>query len=615
MDIIDAALTAVERGKFSLLDNNKNRTDENSRSSYLFFDPITFCTAITADEVLQVLSDIDRYVAEGFHAVGYCTYELGYTLIPRLNTLLPKANNAPLLCFGIYRNRLELTNAEVETVLGRATRHRDILIENCELNTTQSQYTDKVSKIKQHIFDGDTYQVNFTMKYKFSYAGSSLKLYETLRQRQRVEYGCYLDFPGSTILSRSPELFVRRNGDHIITKPMKGTCKRGETPETDRMNVEFLATDEKTRAENVMIVDLLRNDFSRICDRGSVETTGLFEIQTYETLHQMISTVSGKVTGGISLETLFREIYPCGSITGAPKVRTMEIIRSLESEPRGVYTGAIGYISPDNSFCFNVPIRTLVLWPDGSGEMGVGSGIVHDSNINEEYEECRLKAAFFANGNGDYSLLESMLFENGFPLLEMHMERITRSARELGFSIDPQTLQDEVLKRASGLSGKYKIRIILKRTGQYDIECTALKQNLESRRTISLAEDRVSSSDFLIRHKTTRRSHFQKAYDTHSRMGHYDVIFRNERNEITEGSFNNIFIRKGDKWLTPPIESGLLPGIQRQALLQSDKINASEKILYVHDLYEADEIALTNAVRGVVSVAFAEEKEESKCSA
>ncbi|MBL4800092.1 MAG: aminodeoxychorismate synthase component I [Oleispira sp.] len=615
MDIIDEALAAIECGQFSLLDNNKSGTDGSSRSSYIFFNPITFCIAHTADEALRALSDIDRYVSEGFHAVGYCTYELGYALVPRLIELLPEANKHPLLCFGIYSKRLELTNVELEEVLGRLNRRQDIQIENCSLNTTQAEYVKKVSKIKQHILDGDTYQVNFTMKYKFTYLGSPLKLYEKLRQRQRVEYGCYLDFPGSTILSRSPELFISKNGDRIVTKPMKGTHKRGETPEIDDMHIKFLATDEKTLAENVMIVDLLRNDLSRICDRGSVETAGLFEIQTYETLHQMISTVSGRVTGDISIETLFREIYPCGSITGAPKVRTMEIIRSLESEPRGVYTGAIGYISPDNSFCFNVPIRTLVLWPDGSGEMGVGSGIVYDSNINDEYEECRLKGAFFADGNGEYSLIETMRFDNGFPALDMHIERITRSARELGFAINQKALKEDLLDCGSRLTCECKVRVMLKRSGQYDIECIALNRNEEARRTIALAGSKVSSSDFLLRHKTTRRSFYNKLYDIHSSQGHYDVIFSNERGEITEGSFNNIFIRKGERWLTPPVESGLIPGIQRRVLLESGNMRASEKVIYVNDLCEADEIILTNAVRGVVSVVFVEATEKSKCSA
>lgn len=610
MDVIDAGLSAIERGRFALLDNNKNRADETSRSSYMFFNPVAFCAANTVDEVSRTLSDIDKYVAEGFHAVGYCTYELGYALIPRLMKLLPDVNCSPFLCFGIYSDRLELTNAEVEEILGRISSGRDIIIEKCALNTTQSEYADRITKIKQHILDGDTYQVNFTMKYKFTYAGSPIKLYEKLRQRQRVEYGCYLDFPELTILSRSPELFVRRNDNNIVTKPMKGTCRRGETPDIDRRNAEFLAADEKSRAENVMIVDLLRNDFSRICDRGSVKTTGLFEVQTYETLHQMISTVSGRLSGRLSLETLLREIYPCGSITGAPKLRTMEIIRSLESEPRGVYTGAIGYISPDKTFCFNVPIRTLVLRSDGSGEMGVGSGIVYDSNINDEYGECCLKGAFFADGNADYSLIETIRFDNGFPLLEMHMERITRSALELGFSINERKLREDLLERTYSLSGAYKVRVILGKTGQYEIECVAFKAVDDAKRIILLADDRVSSSNFLIRHKTSCRSFYQNVYDTYSRLGYYDVVFRNERDEITEGSFNNIFIRRGDKWLTPPVGSGLIPGIQRRVVLESKNVDASEKILYARDIVEADEIFLTNAVRGVVSVSLAGSTED-----
>ncbi|HEU4537940.1 MAG TPA: aminodeoxychorismate synthase component I, partial [Polyangiaceae bacterium] len=292
------------------------------------------------------------------------------------------------------RDRLAFGDRELGAALaahapGPPARPRD-----CRLNMTKAQYLGRLERVKRHIVDGDTYQVNYTLKYKFRHEGAPLALFAALRERQRVEYGAYLDFPGLTVLSRSPELFFEKRGGRARTRPIKGTAGRGTTPAADRRRADALAADPKARAENVMIVDLLRNDLSRVGRPGTVEASDLFAIETYATLHQMVSTVSARVDEGLSLSDVLRHLFPCGSITGAPKVRTMELIRELEVEPRGVYTGAIGHLSPDGSMCFNVAIRTLALRPDGSGEMGVGGGIVHDSDPEAEYEECRLKGRF-----------------------------------------------------------------------------------------------------------------------------------------------------------------------------------------------------------------------------
>jgi para-aminobenzoate synthetase / 4-amino-4-deoxychorismate lyase len=588
-------------GDFAILDNNKKGS---SNRSYLFTKPLKYCTARTPDDIEPKLAEVEACTGAGYHAAGYFSYELGYALNRRLIEGLPPERDLPLFCLGIYQNRIEIEDELLDAALQRLAEWSTSQIVDCRLNMTQEQYLAQLDRVKRHIFDGDTYQVNFTLKYKFRHAGSPIALYAELRKRQKVEYGAFLSFPDVTILSRSPELFVDKQGDRISTKPMKGTCKRGATPEQDRINFEFLSSDEKSRAENVMIVDLLRNDFSRISQRGSVKTTNLFEVQTYETLHQMVSTVSASVDERLPLVTLLREIFPCGSITGAPKIRTMEIIRELESEPRGVYTGAIGFISPDNALSLNVPIRTLALWPDGRGEMGVGSGIVYDSSPTAEYEECQLKGKFFTEGLAEFKLIECLLHEDGYRHLDSHLARLRKSAVELAFALDVDGLRADLLARQAHMpSGPTKVRIVLEKNGAYRIECVPVAKAAGEVGKIVVSRDYTPSSrDWLLQHKTSARALYHREYEKYHAAGYHEVIFVNELGQVTEGSYNNIFIRNDDVWYTPPVSCGLIPGIQRQILLTSGEIDAREKVLTLRDLQDADEIFLVNAIRGVRKV-------------
>lgn len=599
-DIIARIEQILSTEGFAILDNNKK---EKPGSSYVFSNPIAWCAANNADEVEARLAELESYTRAGYYAAGYFSYELGYVMHQRLHSRLPQNRKFPLFNIGIYRDRLEVTDAALDMALTTCTANADVSIINCHLNMEKEKYLDRVNKVQRHIYDGDTYQINFTLKYKFQHAGSPLKLYCELRRRQRVEYGAFLNFPELTILSRSPELFFNKREGDIYTKPMKGTCKRGETPEQDAVNFQFLSTDEKSRAENVMIVDLLRNDLSRISERGSVRTTGLFEVQTYETLHQMVSTVSAKVNPEISLTRLLREIFPCGSITGAPKMRTMELIQDLEMEPRGVYTGAIGYITPDQSICLNVPIRTLALWPNGEGEMGVGSGVVHDSDPGAEYDECRLKGQFFTRGFSEFELIESLLFDGSYRNLDKHLARLANSCRELGFRLELQQLKRDLLASADRIANPAKVRVVVHRNGEYAISETPIVNGNTQPKKIIVAPTRIQSKqNWLLRHKTSRRALYEEMFERYRPHGYYDVVFQNEKDELTEGTFNNLFIRKGKYWYTPPVACGALPGIQRQCLLESNEISAREKILSLDDLRDADEIYLTNAVRGVVRV-------------
>ncbi|NML65169.1 aminodeoxychorismate synthase component I [Hymenobacter sp. RP-2-7] len=582
------------------MDNNR---EGGEQLSYLFFELSRFYTATSPSEMEAQLAAIEACVQAGDYAVGYFSYELSYVLHPRLRERLPAERTVPLFCVGIYRQRLVVRDKVLEAALASFVQHDDAYILNCQLNMPKAQYLERLRRVQEHLYQGDTYQVNYTLKYKFTHGGSPLKLYAELRQRQRVAYGAFLDFPGLTVLSRSPELFVQKTGEDLCTKPMKGTSERGKTPELDARNAAFLLQDEKSRAEHVMIVDLLRNDFSRLSQRGTVKTTGLFEVQTYETVHQMVSTVTARVAKNLSLISLLRGVFPSGSITGAPKVRTMELIRDLETEPRGVYTGALGYVGPDGSLGLNVPIRTLALWPDGQGEMGVGSGIVSDSDPEAEYAECRLKGQFFTRGFTEFSLLESLLFDNGYGQLAKHLVRLGKSAATLGFSVDLPQLQRDLLRQAAALSAPTKVRVVLAKSGHYTIESLVLDSLGNEEKKVMVAPQPIRPAQHVLpQHKTSRRAFYQAMYATYRRHGYYDVLFVNEQGEITEGTFNNVFIRVGAAWYTPPVACGVLPGIQRQCLLESSDIEATEKVLSVEDLHQADAIYLTNAVRGVVQV-------------
>ncbi|HEU4407156.1 MAG TPA: aminodeoxychorismate synthase component I [Polyangiaceae bacterium] len=595
------------------MDNNRF---EGGSVSYFFHDPIAFCTATSPGEVGPALEQIEGYVRAGCHAVGYFSYELGYMFSSRLERLLPPAPAAPLFCVGIYRDRLEVSDRALEAALHARTQGQAARVLNCHLNMSRGEYLERLAKVKRHIFDGDTYQVNYTLKYKFRHEGSPLKLFADLRKRQRVEFGAYLDFPGLTLLSRSPELFVEKKGESMCTRPMKGTSKRGATHEQDRSNADFLARDTKTRAENVMIVDLLRNDLSRISHRGTVRTTELFKVETYETLHQMVSTITAKVDHDITLERVLRQLFPCGSITGAPKVRTMEIIRDLELEPRGVYTGAIGYLAPDRTMCLNVAIRTLALWPDGRGEMGVGGGIVHDSDPAAEYEECRLKGRFLTENVADFDLIECVRFDGaGYRHLGRHLDRLARSAEELGFAFDRGAVEAALGQAARGLAAPTKVRLVLDRQGGHRVECVPVPAPGREVKRIAVAPERVQSSNWALRHKVSSRPAYERAYERYRQLGYYDVIFTNERGEVTEGTFNNVFIRRGGRLYTPPVACGLLPGVQRQVLLESPEYQATERVLTLDDLAAADEVLLTNSIRGVVRTQLDMTAEGSPCCA
>jgi para-aminobenzoate synthetase/4-amino-4-deoxychorismate lyase len=576
----------------------------------LFEHPVQRIAAWTGEELSEAFLALEEQRRRGFHACGYLAYEAGYFMGDgHFECPPPLARGLPLLDFFTFETFRPMTGPEVaDWLLHAAGSDESVTIHDVALTETIETYRRKIEAIKESILDGNTYQANFTFKYRFRFEGSTIALYRKLRERQRVEFGAYMELPEYEILSFSPELFVRKQGESVTSIPMKGTAPRGLSSEEDARLVARLRSDPKTLSENVMIVDLVRNDLGRVARLGSVRVENLFEVQTFEAVHQMVSTVHASVDREISLRDFLLAVFPCGSITGAPKTRTMEIIQNLETEPRGLYTGALGFVAPTNDFCFSVPIRTLVT-RGKTGEMGVGSGIVHESDPAEEYDECLLKASFLTGLNSSFALIETFRFNGATGQahgLAAHLDRLQASAKYFHFTFDRfRTL--EAIERATlrRREGEYKVRITVASNGEVTVAMEAITKvapGPSGVRPIATSERRIDSSSCFQRHKTTMRPLYDEEYSFWRARGAYDVVFLNERGGVAEASRHNIFVEKEGRLITPPLSAGALPGIERRRVLDDPKWDASEGCVSMRDLRSANRIFLTNAVRGVVDV-------------
>ena len=457
-----------------------------------------------------------------------------------------------------------------------------------------------VEQIKRWIADGDCYQINLTFPLAGRLYGHPLALYSRLRERQPVRYGAYLSVAEKTVLSFSPELFFERRGDRVLARPMKGTAPRGATPAADEANRRALLASDKERAENIMIVDLLRNDLGRLAAPGKVRVDSLCDAEAYPSLWQVVSTVFAELPGA-TLFDLFRALFPCGSITGAPKIRAMQRINELEAVPRGLYTGALGWLAPGGDCRFNVAIRTLEVLADRRVRLGVGSGIVIDAVAEAEYAECLLKASFLTGFDPGFELIETLRLEQGsYPLLALHLQRLQSSARALGFVCDLPAIAAALAERAPPLAtGLGRVRLTLAHDGRYAISLAPLVDD-PGPWSVVLAGERLDNNDYLLRHKTSARSRYQRALAALAEdPGVFDAIFLNTRGEVCEGARSNVFVERGGVLLTPPLGCGLLPGVMRRHLLESGR--AVEAILRVEDLL-CSPIYLANALRGLIPV-------------
>lgn len=575
--------------------------------SLLFTEPSEVLTAFSPAEVLAALDRIEAARIAGCWTAGYLRYELGYLFEDRLRPLFPAQPERPLLWFGLYAPPRKLTAAAASAYVEAAASGIPTGIRRLTLDMDMARYSRAFDAIKAYIAAGDAYQVNLTFKARFTLDGDAVALYRDLSLKQPVAYGALLETGAETILSRSPELFVENRNGRLSARPMKGTLARGRTLAEDESGRRALAGDPKSRAENLMIVDLLRNDLGRISESGSVTVTDLFTVETYRTLHQMTSGITARMKPEVAPLEAIRSLFPCGSVTGAPKIRAMEIIREVESSPRGVYTGSIGYIAPSGDFCFNVAIRTAIIGKDGQGEVGIGGGIVADSELTAEYDEVLLKLKFFTDPVEPVALIETMLWEQdkGFWLLNRHLERLRLSARYFDIAADEagirRFLQDRIRDFAAP---RMRVRLLLHERDGLSLTAVPLP---EAENTLSfrfvLAEERVDSKSPLLFHKTTNRAFYDEPCKVAAaRYGVDEVVFCNERGELTEGSITSIFVERNGQLLTPALQSGLLPGTLRAELLSTGQ--AIEAVLTPGDLETADEVFLGNSVRGLMGATF-----------
>ena len=550
-----------------------------------FTNPQRVIVAEKLEEVVPALREIEDLVnVNGLHAAGFLSYEAAPAFDPA--HLVKPMNGFPLLWFGLYPEPRLVTKSEPDSPTPALSWLPTI---------DHDTYNAAIEQIKDHIGEGRTYQVNYTMRLKADFNIDPWNFFLHLAQTQN-NYAAYIDTGRYVICSASPELFFQLDGDTITGRPMKGTVKRGRSTFDDKKNSEWLKNSEKNRAENVMIVDMIRNDLGRIAKVGSVNVPELFTVEKYPTLWQMTSTVTAKTDA--SLTKIFSALFPCASITGAPKVSTMRIISELEMTPRKIYTGSIGYIAPNRKAIFNVAIRTALIDRDKqTAEYGVGGGIVWDSISTDEYAEALLKARILTEESPKFSLLETMLWtpEEGFFLREKHIARLLDSADYFDFSVSKEKL-DEILDRlAAGFNTSQRIRLLVDQQGNITTEHKLLEPPSSAANVfkVYLANKPIDSNEIFLFHKTTQRSIYENSKKDHPDCD--DILLFNERGELTEFTIGNLVVEMDGKLYTPPISCGLLAGTFREHLLEKSQIG--ERVIHVKELKDCSKIFLVNSVR------------------
>ncbi len=550
-----------------------------------FENPIKVFQTTEIEDVLPLIEEVEQHVNEHhLFAAGFISYEAAPAFDEALE--VKKAGSMPLVWFGLYTRPLEHNLSKNKP---------DYSIENWNPSVNWPDYQQSIDRVKQNIAAGDTYQVNYTFRLRSEFSGDPWGMFLDLIMAQQSNYAAYLDIGPFVICSASPELFFQLNDRDLIARPMKGTNGRGRTLLEDNEKACWLQKSEKNRAENVMIVDMIRNDLGRVCDIGSVEVTRLFDVERYPTLWQMTSTVKGK--SNASFGEVLQALFPCASITGAPKVRTMQIIANLETEPRGLYTGCIGYLAPGRQAQFSVAIRTVQIdLAKHRAEYGVGGGIVWDSGAGSEYEECQTKARILFDKQPEFQLLESLLWSpaQGYFLLDEHLRRLADSADYFGFHTDFKLIRRKLMETNDYLPEQpHKIRVLLSRDGSTIVETAFLGPIVGGYKMVNLALEPVDPEDVFLYHKTTNRQIYEQARAEH--LASDDVLLWNNRGELTEATTANIVMRLHGQLVTPPVESGLLAGTFRAKLLANGQIR--EQVLLLEDLNNCDELYLVNSVR------------------
>jgi len=615
-------LTSALEGMDEFVFLETSRLSAENHRSFLLIEPTCWLECTVKDDPYVFLQHAEEYRAGGYFLAGWLGYEFGYLLEPALHSFVELlGSDTVVVRLGVFKKQLIFDHAG-ESFLGGAgwpvgeDRLSTSDIDNLQTNISRQEFLAGIDAIKQYIQAGDTYQVNYTFKLDFSFTGSSAALYRQLRNNQSVAYGAWMRCGGQDIMSFSPELFFAADQQGVRVRPMKGTLRRGLNGDKDLLQAEKLCRDAKSRSENVMIVDLLRNDLARLfhdtgTDGGRVRVQSLFDVEAYESLLQMTSTIVGisKETGRLELADILKSLFPCGSVTGAPKIRTMEIIRELEKEPRGVYCGAIGYCSRDE-MCFNVPIRTLTL-ADGKGCMGIGAGIVHDSDPESEWRECLLKGRFLTHPRPDFQLIETLCWQpdEGFLFLQEHLERLSSSAQYFFFQADVEHIRKRLVLEAEPFADNaMRVRLLLFKDGRVDVSSSRLTSVTtgDELPEVVFSPRKVDADDVFLYHKTTLRDLYNREREEAVNRGFYEMLFINTKDEVTEGTITTLFVEKNGKLYTPPVSCGLLPGTFRRSHLAAEK--AGERVLTMGDVLNADALYVANSVRGLVRVQLVENK-------
>jgi para-aminobenzoate synthetase/4-amino-4-deoxychorismate lyase len=565
----------------------------------LYERPVATVTTREPGEVAACLGRLRQARADGLHAAGFLAYEAGLALEAKLAPLAgaPAADAPPLLWFGLFERCSEVAACEVPALLpdpaaAFAAPPRPLI--------ARAAYEGAADRVKRHIEAGDVYQVNFTFAAEVATAGHPLALYAALRRRAGAGWGGIAYTGEHWLLSFSPELFFTLAGRQVTTRPMKGTAARRTDPAEDRNAAAALREDPKQLAENLMIVDLLRNDLSRVSKPGTVKAPALFAVETYPTVHQMTSTVTAELEDGVDAIGVLEAMFPCGSVTGAPKIRAMQLIADIEASPRGAYTGSIGWLAPDGDAAFNVAIRTLTMRAgEARAMMGLGSGIVADSRVGEEWRECLAKGAFVA-GEGRFDLVETMRFDphEGVVDLERHLARMKRSADELGFAFDRHETRNELQAATFRVRAESKLRLLLSRSGAVAVEIRPLPETPPEPVEVAVVRLPVSPDDFRLRHKTSDRSFYDEAREA---AGRFEILFEGPDGCLTEGSFTSLFVERGGRLVTPPLARGLMPGVLRDRLLASGE--AEEGDIVHSDLLGG--FLIGNSLRGLIRAVVA----------
>ena len=591
---------------FVLLDDAR---EEGASDALLFENPVELFVARRPEEVVPVLEAAEAARVQGGGTLaGYLTYEAGLALEPRLSPRAAARTGAagPLVWFGLFDQAQSIPAAEVPGWLAARGGTGPASIGPLAPQLSTPAYLEAFDHLQQAIRDGDIYQANLTMPLAGGATGDPVALYAAIRPTAKAGYGGLI-FDGSHwLLSFSPELFFSLKGSAAKAKPMKGTRPRGRDQQEDRAFAEELSASVKDRAENLMIVDLMRNDLSRVAKAGSVRVDKPFEVETYPTVHTMVSTVRAELEDGLGAMDMLRALFPCGSITGAPKIRAMELIDMVEQDARGPYCGAIGRIGTaedgSDDAAFNVAIRTIRLTP-GENErhqavLGVGGAIVADSDGMAEWRECLVKGGFARGAAGGHDLLETMRFHptEGVAHRDLHLDRLARSAAELGFAFDREAVLARIDALIAGLARPARLRLLVSRGGEIALESAPLPPPLPDPAPCIALPLPVVPGDWRLRHKTTDRHFYEAALQVARESGAVEAVFVRPDGLVTEGSFTNIFVERDGLLLTPRDESGLLPGIARRALIEEGR--AFEADLTLDDL--AGGFLIGNALRGLM---------------